>query len=240
LPRRSGGGIVGFSSYPSFLSEQALTVSFDDIGTPLGNVVNRNSKDTEILDTEQVENLQPVLDYSVQVLFVAGASLASLPHTSFVLTLYSAVVIAAVLPIFFIPASFIFLVFFLIANLYIRSALAARKQVSSSRSPLFSTLGDTTSGVVTIRAFGREQAFAERYKLETDRYNQAQLYEEGLDRWLEERSDTVGAAVSFVVGILCLSSGLSSGVTGFLISTGTSPDISSPPLAVLILFPRRS
>lgn len=32
----------------------------------------------------------------------------------------------------------------------------------------------------------------------------------------------VGATVSFIVGLLCLSSGLSSGVTGFLISTGAS------------------
>jgi len=48
-----------------------------------------------------------------------------------------------------------------------------------------------------------------------------QLYGEGLDRWLEERSDMVGATVSYIVGLLCISSGLSSGVTGFLISTGT-------------------
>lgn len=40
--------------------------------TPHGAILNRFSKDCEILDTEQVENLQPVLDYSVQVLFVAS------------------------------------------------------------------------------------------------------------------------------------------------------------------------
>ncbi|GAA5902469.1 hypothetical protein JCM6882_002761 [Rhodosporidiobolus microsporus] len=169
--------------------------------TPLGNVVNRFSKDTEILDTEQVENLQPVLDYSVQVAFVA-------------------IIISFILPIFLLPAATISVVFFGLGNLYIRNALAARKEVANSRSPLFSTLGDTTSGVVTIRAFGREEAFAARYKQQTDVYNKAQLYEEGLDRWLEQRSDAVGAVVSFVVGLLCLSSGLNSGVTGFLISTG--------------------
>ncbi|GAA5966329.1 hypothetical protein JCM21900_003097 [Sporobolomyces salmonicolor] len=169
--------------------------------TPLGNAINRFSKDTEILDTEQVENLQPVLDYSVQVAFVA-------------------IVICAILPIFLLPATVIAGIFFFIGRLYVRNALAARKEVASARSPLFSTLGDTTSGVVTIRAFGREEHFISRYKMQTDRYNQVQLYGEGLDRWLEERSDMVGATVSFIVGLLCLSSGLSSGVTGFLISTG--------------------
>lgn len=47
-----------------------------------------------------------------------------------------------------------------------------------------------------------------------------QLYENGLDRWLEERSDAVGALVSFIVGMLAVRGGLSSGTTGFLVSTG--------------------
>lgn len=169
--------------------------------TPLGNVLNRFSKDTEVQDTEQVENLQPVLDYSVQVLFVA-------------------IVITVVLPVFLLPAAVISFVFFCIGRLYLRNALAARKEVAAARSPLFSTLGDSTSGVTTIRAYGRSGAFAARYKRQTDNYNRMQLCEEGLDRWLELRADMTGALVSFVVGLLCLSSGLSSGITGFLISTG--------------------
>ncbi|GAA5842760.1 hypothetical protein JCM9279_003979 [Rhodotorula babjevae] len=169
--------------------------------TPSSNAINRFSKDTEVLDTESIENLQPVLDYAPQVLFVA-------------------IVISVVLPIFLVPAAGISVVFFFLGRLYIRNALAARKEVSAARSPLFSTLGDSTSGVTTIRAFGREQHFAARYKAQTDNYNKMQLYEEGLDRWLEERSDMVGATVSFIVGVLCLSTGLSSGVSGFLISSG--------------------
>ncbi|GAA6057830.1 hypothetical protein NBRC10513_001157 [Rhodotorula toruloides] len=169
--------------------------------TPVSHAINRFSKDTEVLDTEQVENLSPVLDYGCQVLFVA-------------------VVICVALPIFLLPAAIISAVFFCIGRLYVRNALAARKEVAAARAPLFSTLGDSTSGVTTIRAFGRQEHFARRYKEQTDTYNQVQLYAEGLDRWLEERSDMVGATVSFIVGLLCLSSGLSSGVTGFLISTG--------------------
>ncbi|KAJ8291463.1 ATP-dependent bile acid permease [Rhodotorula toruloides] len=169
--------------------------------TPVSHAINRFSKDTEVLDTEQVENLSPVLDYGCQVLFVA-------------------VVICVALPVFLLPAAIISAVFFCIGRLYVRNALAARKEVAAARAPLFSTLGDSTSGVTTIRAFGRQEHFARQYKEQTDTYNQVQLYAEGLDRWLEERSDMVGATVSFIVGLLCLSSGLSSGVTGFLISTG--------------------
>ncbi|GAA5941205.1 uncharacterized protein JCM15063_006399 [Sporobolomyces koalae] len=169
--------------------------------TPLGNAINRHTKDLEITDTEQVDNLQPVFDYSVQVLFVA-------------------IVICTILPVFLLPAAVIAFIFFCIGKLYVRNALATRKEIAAARSPLFSTLGDATAGIVTIRAFDRVEYFVSRYKTQTDRYNQVQLYGEGLDRWLEERSDMVGATVSFIVGLLCLSSGLSSGVTGFLISTG--------------------
>lgn len=97
--------------------------------------------------------MQPVLDYSVQVLFVAIA-------------------ISVILPIFLLPAALIAAVFTFLGRLYIRSALAARKQVAEARSPLFSTLGDTTSGVTTIRAFRREKHFAQTYLAQTDRYNQ--------------------------------------------------------------------
>lgn len=82
-----------------------------------------------------------------------------------------AVVITVVLPVFLLPAAVISFVFFCIGRLYLRNALAARKEVAAARSPLFSTLGDSTSGVTTIRAYGRSGAFAARYKRQTDNYN---------------------------------------------------------------------
>jgi ABC-type multidrug transport system fused ATPase/permease subunit len=81
------------------------------------------------------------------------------------------VVITVVLPVFLLPAAVISFVFFCIGRLYLRNALAARKEVAAARSPLFSTLGDSTSGVTTIRAYGRSGAFAARYKRQTDNYN---------------------------------------------------------------------
>lgn len=69
--------------------------------TPSSNAINRFSKDTEVLDTESIENLQPVLDYAPQVLFVAT-------------------VISVVLPVFLVPAAGIGAIFFFLGRLYIR------------------------------------------------------------------------------------------------------------------------
>ncbi|BGO95914.1 hypothetical protein JCM10020v2_007651 [Rhodotorula toruloides] len=149
--------------------------------TPVSHAINRFSKDTEVLDTEQVENLSPVLDYGCQVLFVA-------------------VVICVALPVFLLPAAIISAVFFCIGRLYVRNALAARKEVAAARAPLFSTLGDSTSGVTTIRAFGRQEHFARQYKEQTNSTTRCNYTPRDL--------------------IDGLKSGLSSGVTGFLISTG--------------------
>ncbi|KAM0754516.1 P-loop containing nucleoside triphosphate hydrolase protein [Meredithblackwellia eburnea MCA 4105] len=169
--------------------------------TAQGNIINRFSKDTEVVDTEIVESTQPVFDYSVQVLFVA-------------------IMVSAILPLFLIPALLIGALFAFLGRLYIRNALAARKHVAGARSPMFSTLADSTSGVVLIRAFQRESSFSTRFMNQTDTFNKMKLHEYGLQRWLEERSDFVAALVSFFVGILSLRGNLSSGTTGFLVATG--------------------
>ncbi|KAI5477473.1 ABC transporter [Pseudohyphozyma bogoriensis] len=169
--------------------------------TPQGNIVNRFSKDTETVDTEIVESTQPVLDYAVQVAFVA-------------------IMISFILPIFLLPALIIGGLFVIVGRLYIRSALASRKQVASARSPLFSTLGDALTGAATIRAFGRQNVFLSTYVRQTDNYNRMQLYESSLERWLQERSDFVAATVAGVIAYLALRGGLSSGTIGFLVSSG--------------------
>jgi ABC-type multidrug transport system fused ATPase/permease subunit len=62
-------------------------------------------------------------------------------------------------------------VFYFVGQFYIRSALAARQQVAISRSPLFTTLGDTAAGAVTIRAFQKQGDFESTFRHQTDVYN---------------------------------------------------------------------
>ena len=71
-----------------------------------------------------------------------------------------------------------------------------------------------------MRAFGRQEEFTRAFLAQTDRYNRNQMFEWALDRWLNVRSDAVGALVGFVVGILSLAGGLSPGLAGFLLSSG--------------------
>lgn len=133
--------------------------------TPFGRILNRFTKvrrsrcagtvpltrrmqDMETVDTEIVESLQPVLDYTPQVLLVA-------------------IIITVVLPIFLGPAVVIGLAFYGIGRLYLFNALATRKHVAAARSPLFSTLSDTASGIVVIRAYGAQRRFIDRYLRQT-------------------------------------------------------------------------
>ena len=71
------------------------------------------------------------------------------------------------------------------------------------------------AGAVTIRAFNRTKDFAQTFQKQTDRYNRFQLYEQGLDCWLQVRSDLVGATVAFIVGLLALSGRLDPGAFPF-------------------------
>ena len=118
------------------LSARAELRRFDQ--TPTSRIVNRASKDLSTVDTDLVEGLQPILDYAPQVALVT-------------------ITIAAVLPVFLIPAALISLGFVFVGRLYVKNALAARQQVSVSRSPLLATLGDVSAGAVSVRAFGRQE-----------------------------------------------------------------------------------
>lgn len=88
--------------------------------TPHGAILNRFSKDCEILDTEQVENLQPVLDYGCQVLFVASSSHSLRAEYSTLTLPYFIVTISFILPVFLIPAALISAAFFFLGRLYVR------------------------------------------------------------------------------------------------------------------------
>lgn len=94
--------------------------------------------DMETVDTEIVQSLQPVADYGAQVLLAA-------------------IVTTVLLPPFLLPAVVLSIGFYLVGQLYVRNALVARKHVATARSPMLTTLGDTAAGIVTIRAFRRQE-----------------------------------------------------------------------------------
>lgn len=158
--------------------------TFFDV-TPLGRILNRFSKDIEVID-------QGV----AHVLFGFQNALFS------VITVW--LVISAVTPVFLPPSLLVFLIYFCIGKLYVKSSRSLKRLEAVQRSPLYQHFDETLAGVITIRAYGAESRFM-RQSLETlDAHTRPWLYLWATNNWLTFRVEFLSACITFIVGALVI------------------------------------
>ena len=153
--------------------------------TPLGQVMNRFSKDIEAID-------QDVSPTAVGVLGCLASLISIL------------VLICVITPKFLIAGFFIFLIYFAIGALYLRSSRDLKRLESVNRSPIYQQFGETIAGVVTIRAYGDERRFIRDNQLRVDTQNRPFYYLWATNRWLALRIECVGALVAFFAGVFII------------------------------------
>jgi ABC-type multidrug transport system fused ATPase/permease subunit len=149
--------------------------------TPLGQIMNRFSKDIEAIDQE----VAPVAVGVVHCL----ASIVTI-----------VVLISVITPGFLIAGFFITILYFLIGRFYISSSRDLKRLESVQRSPLYQQFGETLSGMTTIRAYGDERRFIRENLHRVNTHSRPFIYLWGANRWLAFRVDVVGALVSFFSG----------------------------------------
>lgn len=149
--------------------------------TPLGQLMNRFSKDIEAID----QDVAPIAVGVLGCLF----SLITI-----------VVLIAVITPGFLVAAFFITLIYFAIGQFYLRSSRDLKRLESVQRSPLYQQFGETLSGIVTIRAYGDERRFIRDNQNRVDTHNRPFIYLWAVNRWLALRVDFTGALVAFFAG----------------------------------------
>ncbi|KFA47905.1 hypothetical protein S40293_05168 [Stachybotrys chartarum IBT 40293] len=149
--------------------------------TPLGQLMNRFSKDLEAVDQE-------VAPAAVGVISCA---------LSLVVTV---VLIATITPGFLIAAIFIFALFYFVAIFYLRASRDLKRLESVHRSPLFQQFGETLSGMTTIRAYGDERRFIRDNLIKVNTQNRPFIFLWACNRWLAFRADALGNLVAFFAG----------------------------------------
>ncbi|KAK5166122.1 Transporter of the ATP-binding cassette (ABC) [Saxophila tyrrhenica] len=150
--------------------------------TPLGQIMNRFSKDVEAIDQE----VAPVAVGVVHCL----ASIVTI-----------VVLISVITPGFLIAGFFITILYFLIGRFYISSSRDLKRLESVQRSPLYQQFGETLSGMTTIRAYGDERRFIRENLHRVNTHSRPFIFLWGANRWLAFRVDIVGALVSFFSGV---------------------------------------
>ena len=153
--------------------------------TPLGQIMNRFSKDLEAVDQE-------VAPIAIGVMSCALGIVVTV------------VLIAYITPGFLIPGIFITAAYVFLGQFYLYASRDLKRLESVQRSPLFQQFGETLSGVTTIRAYSDERRFVRDNLASINAQLRPFIYLWGANRWLAFRTDLLGDMVSFFAGVFVI------------------------------------
>ncbi|XP_059181762.1 ATP-binding cassette sub-family C member 9 isoform X2 [Centropristis striata] len=150
-------------------------IRFFDI-TPLGQILNRFSADTNIID----QHIPPTLE--------------SLTRST-LLCLSAIGVISSITPAFLLALIPLAVAFYFIQKYFRVASKDLQDLDDSTQLPLLCHFSETAEGLTTIRAFRHEARFKQRMLELTDTNNTAYLFLSAANRWLEVRTDYLGAVI---------------------------------------------
>ncbi|ANB11357.1 ATP-binding cassette transporter YOR1 [Sugiyamaella lignohabitans] len=159
-------------------------MSFFDT-SPLGRILNRFTKDTDTVDNEMSDQSRLLL---MSVSSVGGAF----------------ILVIIYLPYFAIALVGLMFFFFAAAKFYRASAREIKRMESLGRSVLFSHFGETLSGTSTIKAYNNQEIFIRKSEKAIDKMNAPYYLTIANQRWLALRLDLVGAGLTLVTTMLCV------------------------------------
>ncbi|KAK3945768.1 ATP-dependent bile acid permease [Diplogelasinospora grovesii] len=153
--------------------------------TPLGQMMNRFSKDLEAVDQE-------VAPIAIGVMTCALGIIVTV------------VLIAYITPGFLIAGAFITLAYVFLGQFYLHASRDLKRLESIQKSPLFQQFGETLSGVTTIRAYSDERRFVRDNLARINAQLRPFIYLWAANRWLAFRTDFLGDLVAFFAGVFVI------------------------------------
>ncbi|XP_031425167.1 ATP-binding cassette sub-family C member 8-like [Clupea harengus] len=162
--------------------------------TPLGNILNRFSADTNTIDQHIPTTLECLSRSALLCVSAIG-------------------VIAYITPVLLIALVPLGIICYFIQK-YFRVASRDLQQLEeSTQIPLLSHFSETVEGLTTIRAFRYEQRFKKKLLEYADGNNIASLFLTAANRWLEVRMEYIGAFVVLIAAVASISQSLNSLLT---------------------------
>ncbi|XP_043945091.1 multidrug resistance-associated protein 1-like [Protopterus annectens] len=169
--------------------------------TPIGNLLNRFSKEIDAIDSVIPDGLKSLLGFLFTLLEVYVVILVATP--------ISAVII--------VPLT---VLYFLIQHVYVITSCQLRRLESVSRSPIYSHITETIHGASVIRAFGEQDSFIQQNDNKVDENQKASFPGVVANRWLAVNLEFLGSIIVLFAAIFAVSGkgSLSPGLVGFSIS----------------------
>ncbi|KAL8737968.1 MAG: hypothetical protein Q9181_001190 [Wetmoreana brouardii] len=173
------------------------TFRFYDV-TPVGRLMNRLTSDIGTVDGNISQQFQDVA-------FLAITWISSI------------VVIASVTPIFLAFSFALTASFVMIFLRFLPTSQSLRRLEMVSLSPLMSNFGALLDGLTTVRAFRAQSSFQYRIITVTDAFQKMDHFYWSLQAWLMYRFDALSACSTFLLTLLALYTGISPGLTAFVL-----------------------
>ncbi|KAK9454724.1 hypothetical protein V1511DRAFT_361560 [Dipodascopsis uninucleata] len=169
--------------------------------TPVGQIINRFSKDIESIDREVGVDALGFIHSCLTVAVIVG-------------------VISSIVPGFIIVGLAISVIFFFVNLLYLNCSRELKRMHSVTRSPIYQHFGETLTGISTIRAYGYEQRFVEQSMKKVDTNSRPFWIIWACNRWMCFRTDLTGGLISFFAGVLVVYSAdkIDPGLAGMILT----------------------
>ncbi|KAJ7041996.1 multidrug resistance-associated ABC transporter [Mycena alexandri] len=152
------------------------TLRFLD-ATPTSRIIARSTQDLRDVDTNIGQSLWAVLD----LIFYASIRLGA---------------IVVLVPPFLIPAIILLLAGTWIGSLYTKAQLSVKREMSNARAPVLGHFGAAIEGLVSIRAYGAQEAFINISLEHINRYTRTSRTFQSLSRWVAVRLDLFGTVLT--------------------------------------------
>ncbi|KAG7191367.1 uncharacterized protein KQ657_003488 [Scheffersomyces spartinae] len=153
--------------------------------TPMGRILNRFTKDTDVMDNE-LSNLLRILVYTA----------ANIVGVLILCVVY--------LPWFAIAIPLLAFLFIAIGSFYQASAREMKRLEAVQRSFIYSNFSETLNGMPTIKAYGHSNRFLEKNNNYINKTNEAYYITIANQRFLAIHLDMVATIMALVISLLCV------------------------------------
>ncbi|XP_028914137.1 ATP-binding cassette sub-family C member 9 isoform X3 [Ornithorhynchus anatinus] len=166
--------------------------------TPLGLILNRFSADTNIID----QHIPPTLESLTRSTLLCLSAIGMISYAT---------------PVFLVALVPLGIAFYFIQKYFRVASKDLQELDDSTQLPLLCHFSETAEGLTTIRAFRHETRFKQHMLELTDTNNIAYLFLSAANRWLEVRTDYLGACIVLTAAVASIASipgGPKSGLVG--------------------------
>ena len=153
--------------------------------TPLGRIVNRCSSDVNTVDQVLLQTISNVLVILSQLLVV------------YVILLISS-------PVLLAPLVIVATLYYFVQWVYRRSSIQLQRIASLAKSPIYSLIGETFTGVVTLRSFNRTGVYRQRIRQHLNLVVRTSWPLLAINQWLGIRLSALGILIVVVVAVLAV------------------------------------